>query len=107
MPAGGGGGGMGRREKGRRRLFLFPLSFPSSPSPKCSNSLPRPFHDRRETTGEESASDMKQYHLDDRNGRNRLDRREVYPDHYDHDHDHVDWIGEIKIYPGVFLSVRL
>ena len=39
-------GKMGRRKKGRRCLFLFPLSFPSSALPSCRNSLPRPFYDR-------------------------------------------------------------
>ena len=90
---------MGRTEKGRRRLFLFPLSSPSSLSPKCRNSLPRPFHDRLQMirddwgqepiwapAGDESAPDTKLYDPDDRSSRNRLDRREVYPDHCDHDH---------------------
>ena len=36
-------GDMGRREKGKWRLFLFPLSFPSSSLLSCCNSLPWPF----------------------------------------------------------------
>ena len=36
-------GDMGSREKGKWRLFLFPLSFPSSSLLRCCNSLPWPF----------------------------------------------------------------